>query len=86
MFPDIVMHQSGDNEWTGISREPAETGEALRLDVVLFDRDPLKVLHRLSVCVVDCRPVMVGGDLRYRIRMQEGIVAPLLFEQQVRRG
>jgi hypothetical protein len=36
--------------------------------------------------VIDSQPVIVNGDIRHRIRLQGGDLAPVLFEQQVRRG
>ncbi len=85
-YLDAAVQQSGENEWIGISREPAETGETLVLDVELFVTHQGEVRHRLPVCVIDSRPVIIDGDMRYRIRMHAGVLAPILFEQQVRRG
>jgi hypothetical protein len=86
VFLDAVVQQSDESEWIGISREPVEPGETLVLDVELFVTHEGDVRHRLPVCVIDSRPVIVDGDLRYRIRMHRGVPAPILFEQQVRRG
>ncbi len=38
------------------------------------------------MCVIESRPVMLDGYVRYRIRLQLDELPPILFEQQVRRG
>jgi hypothetical protein len=86
IFPDVVVQQDGIDEWTGISRQPAVTGETLVLDVVQFDAVEGEIYRRLPVCVVESRPVIVDGDMRHRIRLHSGIMAAVRFEQQVRRG
>jgi hypothetical protein len=86
IFPDVVVQQSGGDEWIALSREAALTGETLVLDVVLTDVDTMEMRQRFPVYVIDSQPVIVDGDVRHRIRLQGGDLAPILFEQQVRRG
>jgi hypothetical protein len=86
VFPDVVVHQDSADEWIGISRQPAVTGETLVLDVVQFDEFEGEIHRRLPVCVVESRPVIVDGDMRHRIRLHGGITASVRFEHQVRRG
>lgn len=56
------------------------------LDVVLADANAEEIRQQLTVCVIDSQPVIVNGDLCYRIRLQNSERDPILFEQQVRRG
>ena len=86
VFPDVVVHQDGTDEWIGISRQPAFAGETLVLDVVQFDAVEGEIHRRLPVWVIESRPVIVDGDMRHRIRLHGGIMASVGFEQQVRRG
>jgi hypothetical protein len=86
VFPDVIVQQNGDDEWIAISREAAVTGETLVLDIAIQDPDVGELRQRHSVWVIDSRPVVVDGDMRYRIRLQAGALASMLFEQQVRRG
>lgn len=86
LFPDLVVHEEGLDEWIGISRQPAVPGETLVLDVMQFDETEGEIHRRLPVCVVESRPVVVEGDMRHRIRLHGGIMASVRFEQQVRRG
>jgi len=85
VFPDVVVYQGGDEEWVGISRQPAVTGETLVLDVMQVDAVEGEVSRRLPVCVVESRPMIVDGDMLHRIRLHSGIMALVWFEQQVRR-
>ncbi len=78
---DVIVHRNGDEEWIAIGREPAVVGEILMLDV-----DEGDVRHRLAMCVVESRPVIIDGDMRHRIRLQRDELPPVLFEQQIRRG
>ena len=78
---DVIVHRAGDHEWVAIGREPAVVGETLMLDV-----DDGDAWHRLTMCVIESRPVMLDGYVRYRIRLQLDELPPILFEQQVRRG
>jgi len=78
---DVIVHQSGDEEWIAIGREPAVVGETLLLDV-----DDGAFLQRLTMCVIESRPVVLDGDMRHRIRLHNGDLPPILFEQQLRRG
>ena len=86
VFPDVLVHQKGVDEWIGISRQPAFAGETLVLDIVQFDAVEGEIHRRLPVCVIESRPVVVDGDMRHRIRMHGGIMASVRFEQEVRRG
>jgi hypothetical protein len=86
IFPDVVVQQSDRDEWIALSREAAVTGETLVLDVVLTDVEVGEMRQRFPVYVIDSQPVIVNGDVRHRIRLQGGDLAPVLFEQQVRRG
>lgn len=86
IFPDVVVQQSDADEWIALSREAALTGETLVLDVVIADVDSAGMRQRFPVYVIDSQPVIVDGDVRHRIRLQGGDLAPILFEQQVRRG
>ena len=86
IFPDVVVQQSERDEWIALSREAALTGETLVLDVILADVDAGEMRQRFPVYVIHSQPVIVNGDIRHRIRLQGGDLAPVLFEQQVRRG
>lgn len=86
IFPDVVVQQNGGDEWIALSREAALTGETLVLDVVLTDVDAGEMRQRFPVFVIESHPVIVDGDVRHRIRLQGGDLAPILFEQQVRRA
>jgi hypothetical protein len=78
---DVIVHHNGDQEWIAIGRQPAVVGETLTLDV-----DDGDVLQRLTMCVIESRPIVLDGDMRHRIRLHQGELPPILFEQQVRRG
>ena len=86
VFPDVVVQQGSDDEWIGISRQPAVAGETLVLDVLQFDEVEGEIRRRLPVCVIESRPVIVDGDMRHRIRLHSGIMASVRFEQLMRRG
>lgn len=86
LFPDVIVEPSGADEWIAMGREAAVVGETLLLDIVVPDADEGQLQYQLPVCVIDSRPIILDGDLRYRIRLQLRPVAPVLFEQQVRRG
>jgi len=78
---DVIVHRTGDQEWVAIGREPAVVGETLMLDV-----DDGDTWHRLTMCVIESRPIVHDGDMRHRIRLHNDELPPILFEQQVRRG
>jgi hypothetical protein len=78
---DVIVHRDGDQEWIAIGREPAVVGEILMLDV-----DEGDVRRRLTMCVIESRPIIIDGDMRHRIRLQSDEPQPVLFEQQIRRG
>jgi hypothetical protein len=86
MFPDVVVQRCGDDEWVGVSRQPAAAGEMLLLDVLQSDAATGQSRGRLPVCVIESRPVIVEGNVRHRIRMRSGSMASVWYERQVRRG
>jgi hypothetical protein len=78
---DVIVYHIGDQQWIAVDREPAVVGEILMLHV--NEGDSRK---RLTMCVIESRPVILDGNVRYRIRLQLDELPPILFEQQVRRG
>jgi hypothetical protein len=86
MFPDVVVEQTERAEWVALSHEAAVIGETLVLDVVPADADAGAARQRFLVCVVESQPVIVDGDVRFKIRLQDDDREAILFEQQVRRG
>ena len=78
---DVLVQRIDDTEWIAISRQPAVVGEMLLLDIVEGEPE-----QRLTVCVIESRPVVLDGDMRHRIRLQTEGPQPILFEQQLRRG
>ena len=86
VFPDEAVQQDGSDEWISVSRHSATVGEMLLLDVVQVDPLEGEIRRRLTACVVESCPVIVDGDMRHRIRLGGDVTAPVLFEQQVRRG
>ena len=86
LFPDFLVQEGGDDEWIGMSRQPAVAGEMLVLDVLQSDAVEGEIWRRLPVCVIESRPLIVDGDMRHRIRLHGGITASVRFDQQVRRG
>jgi hypothetical protein len=79
-FLDVIMQPHGKGEWLAIAREPVPTGETLMLDVVVHEPDGCELWERIPVCVIDSRAVILDGDLRYRIRLLPGNLAPVLYE------
>ena len=75
------MHRNGDDEWIAISRETAMAGETLVLDI---ERGDLR--FKFTVHVIESRPIIVDGDMRHRLRLQDVTLPEIPFEQQVRRG
>jgi hypothetical protein len=86
VFPDVIVQQHDIDEWIGISRQPAEPGETMVLDVMQFDAVEGDIHRRLPVCVIESRPIIVDGDMRHRIRLHSGNMVSVLFEREVRRG
>ena len=86
LYPDVIVEPHGYDEWIAVGREAAVPGETLILDIVLPDTDEGELRHRVPVCVIDSRPIILDGDMRHRIRLLAGAVVPVLFEQQIRRG
>jgi hypothetical protein len=81
LFNDVVVHRNGVAEWIALSREAAATGE-----LVFLDLEEDGAANQVAVWVIESRPVLLDGDMRYRIRLHSDDMAPILFEQQVRRG
>jgi hypothetical protein len=86
VFPDITVRPDGENEWVGISREPAITGETLVLDVMVAATQDAETRERVSACVIESCPIVVEGNVRHRIRLHSGSVALAPLERQIRRG
>ena len=86
LFPDVVVEPHGSDEWIAIGREAAVAGETLILDIVVPDPEKGELRRRLQVCVIDSHPIILNGDMRHWIRLRSGTLAPVLFEQPVRRG
>jgi len=86
IFPDVVVQQTARTEWVALSYEAAVIGETLVLDVVPADAAAGATRQRFLVSVIESQPVIVDGELRYKIRLQDGDREAVLFEQQVRRG
>ena len=86
IFPDVVVDQGTGDEWIATSREAALAGETLVLDIEVMDPDFGELRQRFPVYVIDSQRVIMDGDVRHRIRLQGGDLAPILFEQQRRRG
>ena len=86
VFRDVMVSRYGDQEWIALSREGAVCGETLVLDLVIVDLDETRLWDRFTVCVIESRPVIVDGDMRYRLRLHADEDPPMLFEQRIRRG
>lgn len=83
IYPDVIVEPLGDDEWIAIGRDAAAVGEMLILDIV--DAENAEQRHRLPVCVIKSQPIILDGELRHRIRLRRGTLAPAVFEQQGRR-
>jgi hypothetical protein len=79
MYPDVIVEPHGPDEWIVMGREPAVAGETLILDIVLLDTDEGEVRQRLPVYVIDSLPIILHGDMRHRIRLHAGTLAPVQF-------
>ena len=62
---DVVVEEVGSDALMVIGRDAAAVGDALTLELAEFEGSP-----RLNVRVVDCRPIVVDGALRHRLRLQ----------------
>jgi len=81
LFYDVVVKWNAADEWIAVSREPAFAGETLLLDV-----DDGEQRNQFTAYVIESSPVIVEGEMRHRIRLQDARLQTALFEQQVRRG
>jgi hypothetical protein len=81
VFYDVIVKWHAENEWIAVSREPAFAGETLLLDV-----DDGEQRNQFMAHVIESSPVIVDGDMKHRIRLQDAGPRQVLFEQQVRRG
>jgi hypothetical protein len=61
---DVIIQEIGSDELNVIGREAAAVGESLTLEFATDGAPPL------SVRVVECRPLVVDGALRHRLRLQ----------------
>jgi hypothetical protein len=86
LFPDVIVQPNGDDEWIAMGREAAVPGETLILDLVLLDPDEGERRHQLPVCVIESRPVIVDGDMMYRIRLHGATLPGALFDEQIGHG
>ena len=69
MYPDVIVEPHGTDEWIAMGREAAVAGETLILDIVMLDTGEGELRHRLPVCVIDSRPIILDGDMRHWIRL-----------------
>ena len=86
LFLDAVVEPHGKDEWIAISQDPVRIGETLMLETVVDEQGYREPRERFPVCVIDCRPVVLDGDTRYRIRLRASDLAPVLFEPPIKRG
>src|SRR3954470_13111926 len=85
LFPDVMVEPDGDDEWIALGREAAVAGETLILDIAVRGTDDGEVRERVQVCVTDSSPVFIEGEMRFRIRLRSGLLAPIVTERQARR-
>jgi hypothetical protein len=62
---EVDVQWTKDDEWIAISREAGAVGEFLALDLGVGEL-PL----RYPVRVIESRPVIVEGSVRYQLRLQ----------------
>ena len=62
---DVLLQRASDHELIAISREPGLLGEAV---VVEFPAD--HVTDRMRARVVESQPVVVGGSVRHRLKLE----------------
>src|SRR5687767_6707766 len=82
-YRDVIVERHGA-ESIAIGRGPAVTGEALVLDVL--DVEEGAPQGRFVLCVIESRPVIGDGDVRYRIRLHDGEPAHAWFDEPIARG
>ncbi len=63
---DVIVRPNGSTEFVVFSDEPAVVGERLTLERVV-DGDKTTAIE---VAVVDCRPAIVNGTMRHRVRLR----------------
>jgi hypothetical protein len=62
---DVVVQEIGGDEVLVVGREPAAVGDVLTLELTDTSLD-----SRVNVRVVECRPVVIDGATRHRLRLQ----------------
>ena len=62
---DVIVQEIGSEELMVIGREAAAVGDTLTLELAMSDAS-----SPLSVRVMECRPLVVDGTLRHRMRLQ----------------
>lgn len=62
---DVIIQEIGSDELMVIGREAAAVGDSLTLELATLDG-----ASPLNVRVVECRPLVVDGALRHRLRLQ----------------
>ena len=64
-FQEVAIERQSEREIFALSDTAVAPGERLRLDV--FDPGPRSTVH---VRLAETTPIIVGGSLRYRLRLE----------------
>ena len=62
---DVIVHEIGQHELMVVGRDAAAVGDALTLQLPDVDASA-----GLNVRVIECRPVVIDGAMRHRLRLQ----------------
>jgi hypothetical protein len=62
---DVIVQESAGDEFWVVARGPAAVGEMLTIELADVDVSP-----GIDVRVVECRPIIVDGAMRHRLRLQ----------------
>jgi len=65
LMQDVVIEQQTDDELMVLSHSPAATTDPLTVEIMSSERD-----HTMHVKATSSTPVIVGGDVRYRVRLE----------------